>query len=73
MGLSLFSYFFLRTLLSHDLSFMFYLKYKQIFMPILNRLTILKAAISEFSTSDVVKEIALSQHVFSTALSTRRL
>lgn len=34
-------------------------------MPVLNRITILHTLISEFSTSDAVKEVALSQYLFS--------
>lgn len=42
-------------------------------MPILNRITILHTLISEFSTSDAVKEVALSQYLFSTPLNIRHL
>lgn len=49
------------------------MKYEQIFMPILNTITILKTVISEFSASDAVKEVAFSRYLFTTALNKRHL
>lgn len=37
-----------------------YLKYEQLFVPVLNRITILQTVISDFSASDAVKEFAFS-------------
>lgn len=37
-----------------------YLKYEQLFVPVLNRITLLQTVISEFSASDAVKEFAFS-------------